>query len=410
MPTYYARKSGNVNATDVWATTPTGTAAAVTFAAGDVLVANSFTVTVNVSTDLGSTGQVRNDTTGGATAGGSFSLSNGVTLTANVFASSVSCVTTSGAVSAAIVGNITGGTSNYISGVTHNSSGTLTVTGTAIVGTGIGTNAILSQSPGTLVFTGNAVGGSVGSGLGHTPLLVYGYATITGNLTGGSVASACGLQNWGTSPCAVTGTVTGGTASGAVGALNGTTGSIAIVGTCVGGSAGAGATNNSSGTLTATRAKGGALASAAVGVAASTNGSTLVEEIEYGDLGASPVSGPIRLSDKSSNVAVMYRFGTTKKTLTDPNATGLMPSAANVRFGTVYNGGNSTGTMRVPAAGSVALGVPVDNTTGTAALTPAAVWDYLTSAATTSGSMGERLKDAATVASTGQQLANALTP
>ena len=160
-----------------------------------------------------------------------------------------------------------------------------------------------------------------------------------------------------------------------------------------------------------TRAKGGPLAASSVGVTqAGASGVTTVDEIEYGDLGASPTSGPIRLADKTSNVAVMYRFGTTKKTLVDANASGLMPAASNVRSGTVYNGGNSTGTCAVPAAGSVALGVPVDATTGTAALTPAAVWDYLTASATTAGSMGDRLRNAATVASTGQALADALTP
>ena len=64
---------------------------------------------------------------------------------------------------------------------------------------------------------------------------------------------------------------------------------------------------------------------------------------------------------------------------------------------------------------------PVDETNGSVQLFPrtvrqgslgaiaATVWDYQTSAATTSGSMGERLKDASTVATNGQQLTAALT-
>jgi hypothetical protein len=64
---------------------------------------------------------------------------------------------------------------------------------------------------------------------------------------------------------------------------------------------------------------------------------------------------------------------------------------------------------------------PVDEANGSVQLFPrvvrqgslstlgAAVWDYQTSSATTSGSMGERLKDASTVATTGQQLTAALT-
>ena len=49
------------------------------------------------------------------------------------------------------------------------------------------------------------------------------------------------------------------------------------------------------------------------------------------------------------------------------------PIAANVRTGVSYGGGSLTGTCAVPAAGSVALGVPIDATTGTAVLDPAAV-------------------------------------
>lgn len=48
------------------------------------------------------------------------------------------------------------------------------------------------------------------------------------------------------------------------------------------------------------------------------------------------------------------------------------PAAANVRNGTVYGQTNNvTGTCAVPPAASVALGVPVDATTGTAILTAA---------------------------------------
>jgi len=63
---------------------------------------------------------------------------------------------------------------------------------------------------------------------------------------------------------------------------------------------------------------------------------------------------------------------------------------------------------------------PVDEANGSVQLFPRvvrqgslttigqAVWDYQTSSATTSGSMGERLKDASTVATNGQQLTAAL--
>lgn len=402
MATYFARKSGNINATDVWATTPSGTAGAVTFASGDVLLSNSFTVTVNVSTDLGATGEVRNDTTGGATAGGSFTLSSGVTLTANVYAGTATCLNHSSG-SSTIVGNITGGTSSNAYGVQSTSSGTLTITGSITGGTGSSTfGCIQNSGSNTVNVTGNITGGTGGAGFYANASAAI--LNVTGNVTASTQA---GLVSTATGVITVTGTVTAATGRG-IDALGSST--ITVVGTCIG-ATGIGASNSAGGILVVTRAKGGPLAGSAVGVAgASGSGYASVEEVEWGDTGASPTSGPIRLVDKQSNVAVMYRFGTTKKNLVDANASGLMPAASNVRFGTTYNGGNSTGTCYVPSASSVAFGVNVDATTGTAALTPAAVWDYLTSSATTSGSMGERLKSAATVASTGQQLANALTP
>jgi hypothetical protein len=60
------------------------------------------------------------------------------------------------------------------------------------------------------------------------------------------------------------------------------------------------------------------------------------------------------------------------------------PIAANVRSGVSYGGGNLTGTCAVPAASSVAFGVPVDNTTGTAILTGSAVATAVWGAATRS--------------------------
>jgi hypothetical protein len=71
-----------------------------------------------------------------------------------------------------------------------------------------------------------------------------------------------------------------------------------------------------------------------------------------------------------------------------------VPSESDVRSGTVYGSSSElTGTLAVPPAGSVALGVPVDATTGTAALTPASVWDHLLTAITTSSTIGTLLKN-----------------
>lgn len=53
-----------------------------------------------------------------------------------------------------------------------------------------------------------------------------------------------------------------------------------------------------------------------------------------------------------------------------------MPATSDVRAGTVYGPDDElTGTCAVPPVGSVALGVPVGATTGTAALTQQAIAD-----------------------------------
>lgn len=131
-----------------------------------------------------------------------------------------------------------------------------------------------------------------------------------------------------------------------------------------------------------------------------------VKEIEQGAFGVIPISGYIRLSTASGAFYKGITTGSSTRTLTDvSDIAGQVPAQTDVRFGVTYQSGSKTGSAYIPAAASVAFGVPVDNTTGTAALTPASVWDRQTSALTTSGSIGERLKNASTVDSTGDQLA-----
>ena len=427
MATYYARKAGNINASDVWATTPSGTASAVTFASGDVLVANSFTITVNVSTDLGGTGQLRNDTTGGATGGGTFTLSDGITLTANIFGGSVnpsSCVTAnpSAGQNIYIAGNITGGQTTLSSGLNNTGSGTgtINVTGNVTAGTASfnGTIGII-LSAATLLVTGNVTGGAAGSGNQGEGIRVSGAGscTVTGIVTGGGTGSAYGIRGMGA-------------------------GNITVIGQAIGGVTAPAINNESTGQVTVTRAVGNGFGGGSVGLSAafgvsnvvSQSSITIVEEMEFGTLGQSPVNGRIRLKKMGTNVAVFnFCDSVGAKTLIDATANAAMPAATDVRSGVSYASGAITGSCAVPAAGSVALGVPVDATTGTAVLTPEAVWGHasrtitggtvttLTNAPTvpTASAIASqvrtelsvelgRLAQCSTVATTGAQLAAAL--
>jgi hypothetical protein len=390
MANYFARKAGNINATDVWATTPTGTAADVwsTFTSSDVLHSNSFAITVNVDTTVG---EVRNDNANSATAGGSFTLSNGITLTADAFAGSTgtACVQLAVANAATFVGNATGGTGTNAQGINSSSTGTLTITGNLTGGSGT-----------------NAHGASVT------------IATITGNATGGAGTQPRGLNVLSAGNVTITGNVTGGSTGAAEGAFNVGAGTLTIVGSAIASDLSTGANNSSTGTLIVTRAVGNTWGIGAAGgvearvgvVSANVGSDTRVEELEYGSNGQAPTSGAVKIVSGLNNKCLVTLTTSAVKTLADPSDGTGQANEADVRSGVSYALGNKTGTCAVPAAGSVALGVAVDNTTGTAVLTPAAVWDALTSGMTTSGSIGARLKNAATLDSTGQQLADALSP
>ena len=334
---------------------------------------------------------------------GIFTLASVVTLTANVTSKSTTtsrnCLQFTAASPAVgfIVGDITGGSVANAYGCNNNSTGTLTITGNA---TGwIGTTAFgcNNNSSGTLTITGNATGGSATNAYGCNN--ATGTLTITGNATGGSGNNAVGCNNASSGTLTITGIATGGTTLGASGVRG----------------------SNAAGTINLGRAKGNDFGNGSTGIAAGFGLQVLqshiakVKELEYGLHGMSPTSGPVFIEPDLGNIAIFQEYPTGSKTLSDPNNTaGLSPAVTDVRSGVVYNNGNETGTCAVPAAASVGFGVPVDATTGTAYLSQsdvlAAVWGAATTSLTTAGSIGERLKNAATVATTGDQLAAALTP
>ena len=407
MATYYAVAAGNFNATSTWSTTPAGAPGFGPPIAGDTAISNNRAVAVTASATCL---QVRNDTSGGATAGGTFTLSNGVTLTANV-----------------VQGNVTGGaTVVAYAGATPNSA---SIVGNASsVNQSGGSTPINHTGTGTLNFTGNITGDAHTSSTGGVLSLASASGTInfTGNATGGSGVLGYAIQNAAAGTINVVGNCLGGSAA-AIG--NQSTGTVNITGQAIGsatGGAGAGVANISTGTIVVTRAVGNGYGpgssglAAAVGVANSALGVVSVEELEYGTLGMSPTSGAgIRLKKLTSNVAIFnYADTVGSKTLVDATQ-GQMPAITDVRFGTSYASGALTGSAYIPSAGSVAFGVPVDATTGTATLTAAnvraaigmasanldtqlaaiptaitnanAVWDELMSSHTTAGTYGGRI-------------------
>jgi hypothetical protein len=414
MATILANQTGNWSATSTWV-------GGVLPTSGDVVVANNKTVTVDISPTVS---EVRNDATGGATAGGSFTLSSGVTLRANVISGSGNsvnnCVAFGGASpnSASIVGNVFFSSAGNMPAVQNNSSGTLNIVGNCDGGfVNYLSNAVTNASSGVINITGTVTGGPIGSSHGVVNS-AGGTINISGVVVGGKAGNIWGALNQSTGTINITGSVLGGSVSTAYGVNNQSTGTVTIVGSATGGNVSPAAFNTTTGILNVTRAVGNGfgLGSSGMtsqpGVVSNVAGSlTNVEEIEYGSLGQSPTSGPIRFVDKTSNVALFYRGSSfsSKKTLVDSSVVaGGVPASSDVRSGVSYNLGANVGSCVIPNANSVVFGVPVDGTTGSAVLSPASVWNFLISNMSTSGSIGERVKNCATVSSVGKQLEQVL--
>ena len=439
MANILAAANGNWSSTATWIGGVVPTAA-------DNAYANNRTITIDVNATVT---KLSTQAENGATAGGSFTFACAVTpitVTATTIAAgTTTCLTiTSSGLSgrSAIVyatdvypsstntggangiqaspavgetfyfygGNLRGLTGFNTSAIQVNGNGTFVVNANCYASATTQSHGITitsSLSP-TIQVTGNIYGGtSSGSGIylsgNTTPTF-----TITGNVYGGTNASGVGLYLANNNSVTLVGNAYGGTTGTTAHAIrHDGTGVLNVVGTCEAGTSNSSAAvwMNAGGTTNLKRVKGNGYGVGSTGIAVayavlSTSQAAVinVEEFECGSRGMVPIQSNFRLTSVSTNVAVMALSSGTK-TLVDGNAAGLMPAVTNVRSGVTYNAGNLTGTCAVPAASSVAAGVAVDNTVGTAVLTQANVWSYsLASASGTAGSVGEKLKKAATAA------------
>jgi hypothetical protein len=98
-------------------------------------------------------------------------------------------------------------------------------------------------------------------------------------------------------------------------------------------------------------------------------GVVIVEEVEYGPNGMLPTLGVTFFKDAITNKCIV-KTTSSQKTLSDPSDTdNLVPDEVDVRDGVSYAGGIKTGSLKVPISSSVAAGVLIDNTVGTAVIT-----------------------------------------
>ena len=187
MANVYATKSGLWSDTTVW---NTGALPALV----DVVYTNTFTVTANTNTKVAT---ITNAAASGITAGGSFVLANGVSLSANV-AGGVApyTLTLNPAATAILVGYTTGSTAVGIVGTQINSTSMLTLVGSVYAGTSVvaAPGGPGLQSLGNSIIYGNLVSGAGNYGGTGMYSLSGANTTLYGNLV--SIAGpGAGLNN-----------------------------------------------------------------------------------------------------------------------------------------------------------------------------------------------------------------------
>ena len=375
MANVYATKTGNWSDVTVWNTGALPTAA-------DDVRANGFNVTINQNITVIS---IRTDASIPAVGGGSFSASSAdKIINANVKSGTSVCLFVT-ANNCILNGNVEIYNLNNFPSLQINTAGiNFTINGN-VSGNGGGSSGTsgssvrLSANSITLNVTGNITAGT--STLNHGITIDTGNAAninITGIITGSASGTGNGIfMNNGGITCTINGITTGGIASAGINILTGI-----LQGNCI--------------------AQGAATAGGNVGVLSATAATTTISEGIYTD--CAPTSGKVRFKNINPKVTVVKANGTTSQ-LVEAGASGDFPIAANVRNGITYASASLTGTLIVPTPDNVRKGVATDATVGTADLTAADMWNALTSSMTTAGSIGERLKNASTVQSNGDQLA-----
>lgn len=327
MANYRAVASGNWSAGATW-----GGGAVPPNAAGHNIYSNTFTVTVDTTVDVALITNLANAGTfvGGGTAasGGLFTLSNGASVTATTIqagSAAANLMMLSGTASASVNGAIIGGSASGANCITHSSTGTLTTTGTIASAANTNSHGVTVSGNGTLNATGT-VSSSTGVASGINVTSAGATVSVTGNLVAGTGAAAVSSSS---------------------------TSSVTVIGDITASLSANGFTSSNSGAIN--RLSGSFINAA--------NGYSAIYAVKY-FLNTSPTAAKTRYSlNGSSTYLDMF---------TADNSLG-QASISDVRFGTVYASGALTGVAYIPAAGSVAFGVPTDNTTGTATLTAANV-------------------------------------
>ena len=396
MANYKAVANGNWSNLAIWQDDSTGSYVASTVLPGasDVVYFNNFTVQMNVDVTVL---QIRNNSATGVTQGGSGVISTSRTVNADLFHAVSSLITVSA--SSPSVVNITGNMPGTVAasssnGINCTGNATLNYVGDIQASTSNSINAptgIRLANGSTLNLTGNIVGGlnTANFGTQNSPIGVRSNTNAIINVVGNVTGGPSGVHNFGILQSTgdivtITGVVSGGfgSVSGLYNAgVCGGGQSLTIFGNLIGG-------NNAPAVWNG-------------GVAVRLYGN-----VQNASNGFAAVFGVPFFFVESTTQYEFRKLDLTTNTLYTPGVATGHPATNNVRTGIVYGPTNNlTGTCAVPPAAAVNIGVPVDNTVGTGYLNATDIWNVPLASITTPNSIGERLKDASTVQTTGAQLA-----
>lgn len=360
MATRWAVASGNWSALATW-----DGGASLPGAADDVF-ADGKTVTIDQDVTVLS---IRNTQRSGGTLGGGFTCSTTRTITAsglglvsqNALLLSITGtgnVTINATVNAPAVSN---------QAINTSTSGTVTINGNINGATGTANSVhTITASSGPIVVVGNVTGGGSGTSYCINSTGASTSVTVTGNIIGGAGSSAINMTG-ASAVLTVTGNIScNSSATGAVAAVS-LSGNSALKWHSVIGNISAANSLGASGShgVIDTNNGGGGLIHGG-NLTDSTQGDCAVNVRRYRCISTAATT---RVYTNSSG----YPTGGTITYGSQDYIPSNVPLPADVRSGVSYGSGTFTGTCAVPAAGSVAYGVAVDNTTGTATLSPSDV-------------------------------------
>jgi hypothetical protein len=137
------------------------------------------------------------------------------------------------------------------------------------------------------------------------------------------------------------------------------------------------------------------------GVVNLTNNNVIAETLNYSNIGTSPVVGKVLFSATNFSLIGQDENSNTVIFTEDNNVGTFIPAEADVRLNTTYYDNNRVGSLAVPLPSDVRKSVPTDNTVGTADLT---AQDFFDAIASSSDPIAIRLRNVATVETTGDQI------